>query len=150
MPPRKINTRNSSLRKKDLLDALGPVSLAMRPCRNCAMSDKACCVGDDSKKCVECVRSNRGCDLAISPASIKRIHGERMRLKKEVREARAKLSRLKKQLDFLEDKEEEMIVTKWKNIDDLKTNEAHFTESVAKTSELLFNVSFEQFQLSTD
>ncbi len=73
-----------------------------------------------------------------------------MRLKKEVREARAKLSRLKKQLDFLEDKEEEMIVTKWKNIDDLKTNEAHFTESVAKTSELLFNVSFEQFQLSTD
>jgi len=35
-----------------------------------------------------------------------------MRLKKEVREARAKLSRLEKQLDFLEDKEEEMIVTK--------------------------------------
>jgi hypothetical protein len=34
-----------------------------------------------------------------------------MRLKKEVREARAKLSRLEKQLDFLEDKEEEMIVT---------------------------------------
>jgi hypothetical protein len=35
-----------------------------------------------------------------------------MRLKKEVREARAKLSRLKKQLDFLENKKKEMIVTK--------------------------------------
>ena len=112
MPPRKINTRNSSLRKKDLLDALGPMSLAMRPCRNCASSGKACCVNDDSKKCVECVRSDRGCDLAISPASIKRIHGERMRLKKEVRVARTKLSRLKKQLDFLKNKKKEMIVTK--------------------------------------
>jgi len=150
MSPRKINTRNSSLHKKDLLDALGPMSLAMRPCRNCATSSKACCVGDDSKKCVECVRSNRGYDLAISPASIKRIHGERMRLKKEVREARAKLSRLEKQLDFLENKEKEMIVTKWKNIGDLEMDEAHFTKFVAKTLELLFDVSFEQFQLSID
>jgi hypothetical protein len=73
-----------------------------------------------------------------------------MRLKKEVREARAKLSRLEKQLDFLEDKEEEMIVTKWKNIGDLEMDEAHSTESVAKTPELLFDVSFEQFQLPTD
>ena len=69
-------------------------------------------MGDDSKKCVECVRSNRDCDLAISPTSIKRIHEERMRLKKEVREARAKLSRLEKQLDFLENKKKEMIITK--------------------------------------
>ena len=107
------------------------------------MSSKAYCVSDGSKKCVECVRSNRGCDLAISPASIKRIHEERMRLKKEVREARAKLSRLKKQLDFLENKKKEMIVTKWKNIDNLKMNEAHFTKFIAKTLKLLFDVSFE-------
>ena len=126
------------------------MSLAMRPCRNCATSSKACCVGDDSKKCVECVRSSRGYDLAISPASIKRIHGERMRLKKEVREARAKLSRLEKQLDFLENKEKEIIVTKWKNIGDLEMDEAHSTKSIAKTPELLFDVSFEQFQLSID
>jgi len=112
MPPRKINTRNSSLRKKDLFDALELVSLAMRPCRNCATSSKACCVSDDFEKCVECVRSSRDCDLTISSTSIKRIHEERMRLKKEVRETRAKLSRLKKQLDFLENKEKEMIVTK--------------------------------------
>jgi len=44
--------------------------------------------------------------------SIKRIHKKRLRLKKKVREARAKLSRLKKQLNFLKDKEKEMIVTK--------------------------------------
>ncbi len=43
-----------------------------------------------------------------------------------------------------------MIVTKWKNIDDLKMNEAHFTKFIAKIFELLFDVSFEQFQLSTN
>ncbi len=112
MPSRKINTRNSFLRKKDLLDALESMSLAMRSCRNCASFDKIYCVINNSKKCVKCVRSSRDCDLAISSTSIKRIHGERMRLKKEVREARTKLSRLEKQLDFLENKKKEMIVTK--------------------------------------
>ncbi len=115
----------------------------MRPCRNCATSSKTYCVGDDSKKCVKCVRSSRDYDLAISSTSIKRIYEKRMRLKKEVREARAKLSRLKKQLDFLENKKKEMIVTKWKNIDNLKMNEAHFTKFIAKTLKLLFDVSFE-------
>jgi len=110
MPSRKINIKNFFFRKKDLLDALEFVSLVMRSCRNCAMSSKAYCVSDDFEKCVKCVRSSRDCDLAISLASIKQIHEKRMRLKKEVREARAKLSRLKKQLDFLENKEKEMIV----------------------------------------
>ena len=112
MPSRKCNIKNFSLRKKDLLDALRLVSLVMRSCRNCAMSSKIYCVSDNFKKCVECVRSNRDYNLAISSTSIKRIHEKRMRLKKEVREARAKLSRLKKQLNFLENKKEEMIVTK--------------------------------------
>ncbi len=112
MPSRKYNTRNFSLRKKDLLDALGFVSFVMRSCRNCAMSSKTYFVSDDFKKCVGCVRSSRGCDLAISSTSIKRIYEKRMRLKKEMRETRAKLSRLKKQLDFLENKKKEMIVTK--------------------------------------
>jgi len=84
----------------------------MRSCCNYTMSSKIYCVNNNSKKCVKCVRSNRNCDLTISFASIKRIHEERMRLKKEVRNARAKLSRLKKQLDFLKNKKKEMIVTK--------------------------------------
>ncbi len=112
MSSRKINTRNSFFRKKDFLDALKFVSLAMRSCRNCATSSKIYCVNNDFKKCIKCVRSNRDCDLAISSTLIKRIHKKRMRLKKEVRKARAKLSRLERQLDFLENKKKEMIVTK--------------------------------------
>jgi len=57
-----------------------------------ASTSKTCCVGDNFKKCMKCVRSSRDCDLAISFASIKRIHEKRMRLKKKVREAHAKLS----------------------------------------------------------
>jgi len=112
MPSRKINIKNTSFRKKDLFDALKLMSLAMRFCRNCTISSKTYCVSNNSKKCVKCVRSSRNYDLAISFASIKRIYEERMRLKKEVREARIKLSRLKKQLNFLENKKKEMIVTK--------------------------------------
>jgi len=96
MSLRKINTRNFSLRKKDLLDALKLVSLAMRPCCNCATSSKIYCVNNNFEKCVKCVRSNCDYDLTIFSTSIKRIYEKRMRLKKEVREARAKLSRLKK------------------------------------------------------
>ncbi len=143
MPSRKINTKNFSLRKKDFFDALELVSLVMRPCRNCATSSKVYCVDNDFEKCVKCVRFDRDCDLTISLASIKQIYEKRMRLKKEMRETRAKLSQLKKQLDFLENKKKEMIVTKWKNIDDLEMNEAHFTKFIAKTFELLFDVSFE-------
>ncbi len=110
MSSRKINIKNSSFRKKDFFDALDLVSLAIRSYRNCAMSNKVYCVNNNSKMCVKCVRSNRNYNLAISSTSIKRIHEKRLRLKKEMREARAKLSRLKKQLNFLKEKEKEMIV----------------------------------------
>jgi len=97
MPSRKINIKNFfSLHKMDFLNALRLVSFVMRSCRNCAMSSKIYCVNNDFKKCVKCVRFNRDYDLTISLASIKRIYEKRMRLKKEVREARIKLSRLKK------------------------------------------------------
>jgi len=92
MPSKKINTRNFFLRKKDLFDALKFMSLVMRSCRNCAMSSKIYCVNNDFEKCVKCVRSNRDYNLTISSTLIKRVHEKRMRLKKEVREARAKLS----------------------------------------------------------
>ncbi len=84
----------------------------MRSCRNCAMSSKTCCVSDNFKKCVKCVRSSRDYNLTILFASIKRIYKKRLHLKKEIREARVKLSRLKRQLNVLENKEKKIIVIK--------------------------------------
>jgi len=84
----------------------------MRFCRNCTMSNKTYCVSNNFKKCVKCVRLNCNYNLTISFTSIKQIYKERLRLKKEVRKARTKLSRLKRQLNFLKNKEKEIIVTK--------------------------------------
>ncbi len=92
---KKINIKNSFSRKKDFFNALNLACLAMRSCRNCAMSSKVYCVSDNFKKCVKCMRSNHNYDLAISFTSIKRIHKKRLRLKKKMREAHTKLSCLK-------------------------------------------------------
>ena len=68
----------------------------MRSCRNCAMSNKTYYVSNNFEKCIKCVRLSRNYNLTILSISIKRIYKKRLRLKKEVREARTKLSRLKK------------------------------------------------------
>jgi len=112
MSLRKINIKNSSFCKKDFFDVLDFLCLAMRFCRNCAMSNKVYCVNNNFQKCVKRVRSNRNYDLAILFTLIKRIYEKRLRLKKEMCKTHAKLSRLKRQLDFLENKEKEMIVIK--------------------------------------
>ena len=67
-----------------------------------------------------------------------------MKLKAEVREARARLDRLQKQLDFLEDKEEEMVRAEWRNIHELEDEER------SANPELSFDVSSELFQLPSD
>ncbi len=64
----------------------------MRFCCNYTMSSKTCCVNNNSKKCIKCVRSNRDYNLTIFSTLIKRIYEKRIRLKKEVRDARTKLS----------------------------------------------------------
>ncbi len=86
----------------------------MRSCYNYTISNKIYCVNNSSKKCIKCVRSNRDCNLAIFSISIKQIYKKQIRLKKEIRDTRAKLSRLKKQLDSLKNKKKEIIVTKKK------------------------------------
>ena len=83
----------------------------MRPCRSCSAGAKVCQVGEGSEKCVECIRLGKTCDLAISLTTLKKIYSKRVRLRKEVREMRTKLLRLKRQLEFVEDKEEELATT---------------------------------------
>jgi len=74
------------------------------------MSSKVYCVNDNFEKCIKYVRSNRNYDLTVLFTLIKQIYEKRLCLKKEVRKARTKLSRLKRQLNFLKNKEKKMIV----------------------------------------
>jgi len=112
MPPRKINDRNSFKRKEDLLNSAGSLSLAMRPCKRCSSLGKTCTLDEASKKCICCVEASKPCDLAISPAKLRRIHKERLRVRDAIREVEAKLYRLKHQLRQLENEKEEMVLSK--------------------------------------
>jgi len=96
MSLRKINIKNFSFRKKDFFNTLDLVSLAMRFCRNCAISNKTCCVSNNSKKYIKFVRSNCNRNLTMLSTSIKQVYNKRLRLKKEICEAHTKLSCLKK------------------------------------------------------
>ncbi len=91
------------------------------------------------------MQSNCNYNLTISLNSIKQIYKEQIYLKKEMRKMRTKLSRLKKQLNFLKNEKKEIIVTKQININNLKIDKIYFIESIAKISKLLFNILFEQF-----
>ncbi len=84
----------------------------MRFCYNCAISNKIYCVNNNFKKYVKCVQSSCNYNLTIFFVLIKRIYKERMRLKKEMRNMRAKLSQLIKQLNFLKNKKKKIIVIK--------------------------------------
>jgi hypothetical protein len=112
MPSRKTNDRNSFKRKEDLLNSVGSLSLAMRPCKRCSSLRKTCTLGEMSKKCICCVEAGKPCDLAISPAKLRRIHKKRLRVRDAVREVKAKLYRLKHQLRQLKNEEEEMMLSK--------------------------------------
>ncbi len=58
------------------------------------------------------MRLNHNYNLTILFISIKQIYKKKLRLKKEMREACAKLSYFKKQLNFLKNKERKIIVIK--------------------------------------
>ncbi len=76
------------------------------------MLSKTYCVNNNFEKCVKCMRLSRDYNLTILSTLIKRIYKKRLRLKKEVRKVRIKLSCLKKQLDFLKNKEKKILVIK--------------------------------------
>jgi hypothetical protein len=145
MPSRKINDRNSFKRKKDLLNSADSLSLAMRSCKRCSSLGKTCILDEASKKCICCVKASKPCDLAISPAKLRRIHKKRLRVRDAIREVKAKLYRLKHQLRQLKNEEEDMMLSEWSVIDTLENKKK---VSLPKAPKLSFDVFFEQFQFS--
>lgn len=127
--PAKSNVGTSFQRKAAFLSKISPSSLAtsMHPCKNCARSQVSCRVDEGSEKCVACVSSGRTCDLAISPVTIRRIQNERKRIRDEVRKARAAakaaVAKVDRQLEALENQEEELVSTEWQNIAELEADE---------------------------
>ncbi len=109
---RKINTKNSFYRKKDFFDILDSIFLAIRSCCNYTISSKTYYISNDFEKYIWYMQSNCNCNLTISLILIKQIYKKQIQLKKEIRNTYTKLSRLKKQLNFLKNKKKKIIVTK--------------------------------------
>lgn len=68
-------------------------------------------------------------------------------MRREVKAVEARLTRMKRQLEVLEDKEEEMISAEWEAINDLESEEAAQPPSGSHPNEILFDVSSEAFQI---
>ena len=164
---RKIPKRSFKQRAFDFLEDIDFFKLIMRLCKNCSRSGLSCRVNENFEKCVKCIAVDRRCDLSISSVIIRRIHNERKRIREEVRKARAiaalaqkktddeikkardaisTVSRLKRQLEALKNQEKELISTEWQNIHELEVKKSTTDPSFS----LLFDVAFEQFQLSLD
>jgi len=87
MSLRKINIKNSFFCKIFFFNILDFLCLAMRSCRNCAMSNKIYRVNNNFEKCIKCMQLSRDYNLTILSTLIKRIYKKRLRLKKEMHEA---------------------------------------------------------------
>ena len=129
MPFAKNNNRIFSQRKQFLLSNFGFLSINMRFCKFCSFASKQCLLGDAFEKCLACVASRKSCDFVIFLFTMRRVHKERVRVRNEVREAKAKLQRLKRQLKRLKDEEENLIIRKWNIINCLKEKKLQNTLS---------------------
>ena len=109
---RKVNNRISTQRKKELLKNIDFIAFIMRSCKTCILSHKICRVDEKSEKCLKYIKFDKKCDLTLSSNVLRKIHKERLRVKKKVRETRLKLQHLKRQLKSLKNQKEKMMITK--------------------------------------
>ena len=122
----------------------------MRPCKRCASRNLTCLLGESSEKCIECVSSGKSCDLVIPPSKLRRVHKERIRVRNEVREVKAKLYRMETRLRDLENEEEGLVNSEWSVIQSLEDDEVRKTDEKSKEpedSDLPFDVLAENFHL---
>jgi hypothetical protein len=109
MPARKRLSSSTCRRHKlaDLLLAEG--LLTMRPCSSCTSRGVLCVVSPRDKRCEQCYRSRRQCDLASPWAEDGRLkkqeeelHEQALAAQAEALAAEAKVARLRKQARLVE------------------------------------------------
>jgi len=72
------------------------------------------------KKCVECVRIERSCDLtSLNIARWRRLEDQRQKLKSELRETYARQQRLLRQIDFVKKEQRIMVNEELQNLKSL-------------------------------
>ena len=168
MPSCRVS-KNSILRKRELLKWTKPERIVMRPCNNCSRLNKKCRVNNEFDQCVKCVRLNRKCDLSFFVVKWKRVKSERDRMYQEFLNFHRKVSevnsaiieasrlqqetitktiRLQTQFQFLKNKKQKIIENEFQNIAKLEKNERKFSESTL--NDFFFDVFFEQVKILSE
>ena len=136
-------------RRKLLVNSLWPSSeLAMRMCRCCESSrtPEKCKLGEDSNKCLECIRKAVNCNLApFSPVRWARIQRQRAEKSQQLKESLSKVVRLQRELELLERKQSEMVEDEMQNISEIEAE-----DPLVEIPELPFNLSSERLEISSD
>ena len=153
---------NPSVRRRALATRVLQFGRVMpSPCSACRRSRTVCHVNRSSGRCAECIAKQRKCDLIVSDSECwssrllvlrvltftgKKIDSERERIAKEIRETEearqqleesllassSKISRLRKQLDFVDDREHSLISRELASLEEVERLEAE--TSVATSS----------------
>ena len=139
--PKTKKPLSSSARRRQLVLKLGMASLSKRSCGRCSSSPlNLCHTGEDSDRCVECVRAGVDCDLSpINVPKWKRLEERRKRLRKERSEAMARLMRLDKEIESIEENQERMVQRELRNIQELEVEEAALATAGSEAPSSLFD-----------
>jgi len=142
------NKLSAAQRRYNLVKTLASSgTLSMRVCRFCqsAGTPDRCKLGDDSDRCLECVRKAVDCNLApFSPARWARIQRQRAEKSSQVKDTISKLLRLQKELEVLEKKQTDMVEDEIQNISEMEEADTVHAPAVN------FDVSSEQLEYSND
>ena len=118
----------SSQHRRRRLKKLSNITMIMRPCKSCIKSKKRCIVSNDANKCIECIRREVPCDLtSLNTLRWKRLKKKRKKLKTNLKKTffdqqklLIKQQRLIKELNFVEKKQQSIVDSKYRNIENLK------------------------------
>ncbi len=124
-------------------------SSVMHFCNHCFNHFVKCRVDTDFDRCIECVHLDCKCNLIISETEWERICKKQTHLRAELSETLTKAACLQKQQELIESHWKNMMQRKFKNIEELKKNEHHWTTE-SFINDLLLNVDFKQLKISSD
>ena len=108
----KINNRIFFQRKQFFISNFEILFVNMRFCKFCFFTIKQCLLNDAFEKYLTCVVSKKIYDFVIFSFIMRRMHKKQLRVQNEMREAKAKLQRLEKQLKRLKNEKKTFDIKK--------------------------------------
>jgi hypothetical protein len=173
------DTDNSTVRRRalaDFIDLFGTVMV--QKCSSCRKHDRVCKVHVRSGKCSACHYKNQSCDVRVTQSEFARLASEKRELQTKIKEtieaqnaavkahekaleelrvARAREERLRKQMDLIDRRADDAIAVESREIEEMEQAEGSVVMTFGDVPEDGFNLhlspstwgAFEGFPLET-